>query len=55
MIFVSKLSFVGEKVLNVGSAMSAEAGVMGWMLNRKTSATKNGKGIEVGKLQRTQH
>lgn len=26
----------GDKVLNVGSAKHAEAGLMGWMLNRKS-------------------
>ena len=33
----------GEKSLNVGSAMNADASVMGWMLGRKGSA-KDSKG-----------
>jgi hypothetical protein len=33
----------GERALNVGSAINADASVMGWMLNRKTSANKGKK------------
>jgi hypothetical protein len=30
----------GEKVLNAGNAVNADASVMSWMLNRKASANK---------------